>query len=774
MSMRFHCIVSALFSLFVLSLLTACIQNTPYPAAPAATLPVMPLAERVAKTELGGSITMESDVTALSEEEYIAIPRSMTISGSKENPYDMKGITLVVQYTGTELKNLSNISELIIAESLKDGDFTMENCQVNKMTVLGGGEKSIHCLASQIRRMIVDYLGVRLLLENETKVGFMRVKKNCHIAASEEVNGTISTMYVDKTVGEIVLSASISLTSVLTRSASGGDTRPCIRCEDYEAMIIEGADRDDEGNLSPLNAKGPFDEVISEDEIVVLPESAVDNIIEELENGSSSSGSGSDIGIDNPGPLSLRATRSAIVVKVAAPGNANHVDFYRAEYGTENWYFIGNIKTESRRPLEGNLSFNDYYVTAGKAYSYYAVFRTDYMGYVLSETEKDSVTATGGRGPLEISNSITVSSSGNMKLWLNKEPVLANLMTGEIFDTLISLYFKPVADKPETTIVDSSLYDNVQFENRESVKWHCISQDHLGKVMNIVALKVNVSQTVKDIHYSWSTLPKTVATGDGFTSGMIAAFPKNFPIIVTDTAQGFFCKIKNDGLVDSSRIHQIEVQTGSPYTQSSRVISARSGSVSLIAGNEFHFEEANVTAGQPLKITVVYKDYDTEKKLLTNIARFSVNFTPKTGMNIPEFSDDFAYTYDEENQKILVESDADAWFTRKDVFADSLDFIIDGEKVSLEKQKLCPGLRFTDANYSFTKTVSLSAVTVDEKTNYQADLKRTLSGYEGLILSAYRAQIQATYQNENYSINYIPCMLSSYIIPDLPVIFMLD
>ncbi len=758
-------------------LLTACIQNTPYPTEVKEELPAMPLADRLKNTELGGTINLESDITELSESESVSVPRSMTITGAEENPYDMKGIKIIVNYRGTVLKNLKNVSELVIAETVKDGSFTMENCQVAKVTLLGGGSNSIHFLSSMIQRLIVDYADVRVMLEKESKVTFMRVRKNCSIGASEDVYGTVSTMYVDKTVSVVTLSECMAITSVLTRSVSGENSRPLIACKDTAPLISEGADRDDNGNVTPLRVQNALAEEVAQDEIDLLSENAVSDIIAELENGSSAESSGDstgDIRIDNPGAITLRSTRSAITVKMTVPDPANHVNIYRAEYGSENWYYVGSVETASGRPLPATLAFNDYYVVGGKSYSYYADFISDFANYSILKTETDSITAAGGEGLLEITNKITVSSSGNMKLWLDKEPELTKVVNGDLVSQSVAAYFKPATDKVTSTIVASSRYGSVQFEDRESKIWRCISRSHLGKPMNVVAIKVNVVQSVKDMKYIWASLPKAVETGDGFTGGMIAAFPNDYPLFVSDAIQGISLKLRLGNAVDASLVQQIEVQVNRRNSQEFVTILPLTDTAAFLSDTELQFKESHVAEGQNIQVKAVCKTYDEDTQLYTSIAQFSMNYTPKTGSGNPEISNAFAFTYDDEAQQILVAADSDEWFTQADIFSDTFDFVVNGETVSLEPDSLCPELVFTDESYSFKRICSLSPVTLDDERIYRLDMLSSLNAYAGQSLSIAGMQTRATCSNENYRVHYIPFALPTTLVSNLPKTFVVN
>lgn len=113
----------------------------------------------------------EVDLTGISCTEDITVTRAVTIKNG-----DFGGKTLTVNVSGVTLENAKNVN-IIVAEAVGDGDFTVSGSDVSSLKVLGGGANSIHVKDATISVIYIAKANVRVALEGNSNITKLQLKK---------------------------------------------------------------------------------------------------------------------------------------------------------------------------------------------------------------------------------------------------------------------------------------------------------------------------------------------------------------------------------------------------------------------------------------------------------------------------------------------------------------------------------------------------------------------------------------------------------------------
>ncbi len=109
----------------------------------------------------GGNINLEGKIFS---EDAIINKTGITVENA-----DLGGKTLTVNAAGVTLKNIKN-ANLVIGESVGNGDVFVESCNFSNVTVNGGGANSIHFKTTTVTYVNVKKESVRVVLEEGTIV----------------------------------------------------------------------------------------------------------------------------------------------------------------------------------------------------------------------------------------------------------------------------------------------------------------------------------------------------------------------------------------------------------------------------------------------------------------------------------------------------------------------------------------------------------------------------------------------------------------------------
>jgi len=193
------------------------------------------------------TVDLSSEVFELSDSSSIVLSKAITLSGGASQ-YDLKGATLTVKSAGTIVENVTNVAELIIDESVGDGDFTLSNSSVAKLTVNGGGSNSIHLNGTAIATVTVAKEGVRLVLEGSTTVAAVDLQAACVLDSTSET-AVISAVTIASSVKSVTLKGKANITAI---SASSKEVKVTVASNDVKVATTVVKDPDGTVNTITL------------------------------------------------------------------------------------------------------------------------------------------------------------------------------------------------------------------------------------------------------------------------------------------------------------------------------------------------------------------------------------------------------------------------------------------------------------------------------------------------------------------------------------------
>lgn len=124
----------------------------------------------------------EVDLSNIPCTEDVTVSRAVKIKNG-----DFGGKTLTVNVSGVILENAKNV-DVVVAESVGDGDFTASTSDVSSFKVLGGGANSIHVKDTAVKVINIAKANVRVALEGKSTVTKLQLKKG--ITAKVEVKSS--------------------------------------------------------------------------------------------------------------------------------------------------------------------------------------------------------------------------------------------------------------------------------------------------------------------------------------------------------------------------------------------------------------------------------------------------------------------------------------------------------------------------------------------------------------------------------------------------------
>lgn len=202
-------------------------------------IPATPSLQDVITTTEKTSVDLSNEVFELADNSEIVITKAITLTGGSSK-YDFKGATVKVKTSGARLENVTNIKELIIDEAVGDGDVTVKNCDIETLTVNGGGANSIHIEDVVVKQVAVAKEGVRLVLEGASSVASVEVKAKC-VLDSSSTSAKISNVKVEAAVKNIEIKGQMKIEKLV---ASSTEFKVTISSNDVkvEAAVVKTAD----------------------------------------------------------------------------------------------------------------------------------------------------------------------------------------------------------------------------------------------------------------------------------------------------------------------------------------------------------------------------------------------------------------------------------------------------------------------------------------------------------------------------------------------------
>ena len=495
----------------------------------------------------GKTITLNSKTMFSTGTEFV-IDKKMGLSG-KTAGYDMKKSKIIIKASGVRLTNLSGVEEILVTENVGDGDCFIDNCEVEKITVEGGGSNSIHIKSSKAGRVISDYENVRLVLEDICNIGALHVEKTCKIETKEVRQykakcdiGHVKVKIKDENVDvKVHIKGRYSIDNFITKSK--GSKKPKIVTESKDISISKAGNLDESGNVTDLDITSGNDEVdipfydsYTKEEAAAADNNADTNVkLEDIKTD-----------VNNPGCLFLVAEEYGVHLKIDVPDGVNQINIYRAEEGAEEgneqFYLAGIYHTSSKRALPGIVNWVDYYVEPDTSYTYYVTFISSGNNNIVKVSEQDTISTKGGLGILQFEEGKKPElnfDDTNFQFTISGDPVIN--IHGEPTSKLISFYFKPedVTDEMLKKPVESTNFSYMGITYKynkvpaESVKVQFAREEDIGKTLLLHKLKCNVAIQKNDIQCEWVSIPED---GSFYINGVLKNKVKfteaNLPIVV--------------------------------------------------------------------------------------------------------------------------------------------------------------------------------------------------------------------------------------------------
>lgn len=115
--------------------------------------------------ETGDDIDLENVV--FTEDAEVTVEKKISNLNIKDN-------VLTVNVSGVTLENVT-AKTVIAGAKIGEGDLTIVNCNIKTLTVLGGGDNSIHVKGTKVEKVSVEKEAVRLALEESTELGAVSI-----------------------------------------------------------------------------------------------------------------------------------------------------------------------------------------------------------------------------------------------------------------------------------------------------------------------------------------------------------------------------------------------------------------------------------------------------------------------------------------------------------------------------------------------------------------------------------------------------------------------
>ena len=729
--------------------------------------------ELIASAKDGDTVLMTKGT--LSDNESILIDKRITLSGG-ETQFDAKGATITITKAGVTVKNIKNIKELIVEESVGDGDVWIDTCEIQTATIKGGGADSVHFVNTKVAVMNAAKKNVRLVLEKVSRIFSMNIKETCHIDVPA-VQSFVDNVIVDKSVDEVTLSGKPSITTLVTNSDATATaeekTKIVIASNDVEITKAANKSVSTEGGTETVKVEEIVQETTSAEIVAVTYETLTEEDVKQTEKAAEDAESGKisvddvikdpDVNIDNSGSMTLRASSYGIQISLAVPEKTYGVNFYRAEYDEAqykkdpakmNWYLVGSYQKKSQSMLTGTVSYTDYYVEAGKAYSYYAKYKTGLNDNPAGISETDTITATAGRGLLKLANDVTLNIKKDTFEFSQEGFADVTNLHCDLKDvtSAISVYLRPADTPATTTIIEGTTCSYVNLTDTPTIQF--LSVDHIGVPLEIAGVKCSYKYVKGNEQWTWHFVPTKAIGGTGFTNGTITFTQDELPVKIEDAPTGV--KITSYPAKLAEKVDRIDITDYRDYDRETiniRPLTAGEFNSTAV----YSVTEPHVTAGSTDKFTVQFRKYNAETDTQENFFGFTMFYTPKTGTGAVKLTDRYKVTYDANSQTGFITSTPDTWYENGYVLPEAYTLTVNGQPIDLARKSLNPSVGFMTKDYSYSANASFSSYkTTDGKTTYVANLFYRLNAALGLPLSAYRISPNADYRNDVYRVSYSP------------------
>lgn len=384
------------------------------------------------------------------------------------------------------------------------------------------------------------------------------------------------------------------------------------------------------------------------------------------------------VNIDNSGILKAYGSAEGIELETTVPDGVKQINFYRAEHGTENFNLAGIYRNNYDRKLSGTVRFTDYYVESGKTYDYYANCTSGTNDYVVEKSETDTVTATAGRGHLEITSPLTFNYNSVVYNSSYDGEVLLSYDDDRVTGKSVGFYFAQQGKKTENWIVDSENLSAFTFNMILETKQLTIADSSvIGKPLVPYRVKCNISFADGEDKYTWETLPVEFSAGAGFENGAFTVTNETLPFHLEDTSEGVkYCvNMQNSGL---EGINRIKFCTHKDDGISVNYLSRERYEVITFSTAEF--TEKYLDAGKKYNFETIFQLYSYETGNSAWVFNLKIKHTASAGSGEFVLSDKLKIDYDPSKYYARIEAEENEIFADGRVTPEEVTVVLDDTK----------------------------------------------------------------------------------------------
>ena len=200
------------------------------------------------------SVDLSGESFELKDGSSVIVTKPLTITGGASQ-YDLKGATITVKAAGAKIENVTNVSELIVDEAVGDGDFTVSNSNIAKLTVKGGGANSIHLDGTTVAAVTIAKEGVRLVLEGSTAIAAVDLQVACVLDSTSET-AVIASVTVASTVKSVTLKGKTNITAI---QAASKDFKIAVASNDIK--IKTTVVKTEDGKVSAITVEATSEDI---------------------------------------------------------------------------------------------------------------------------------------------------------------------------------------------------------------------------------------------------------------------------------------------------------------------------------------------------------------------------------------------------------------------------------------------------------------------------------------------------------------------------------
>ena len=345
------------------------------------------LQEKLDAAESGATVSLTADDFS---EENLSLTLTKAITVTAEEQIDSKKAEFTVKASGVTLKNLTSVKKITVASEVGDGEFYLDNCEVDSVDAYGGGENSFYLIGAIINELFSIFKdGLHVQQQSGGSIHTVAVNADkIHLDAKDpgETAPKFSNVHLKDDVHDMKIGGKAKIENLF---ADNYETKVTIASNEIE--LDSSGTKTEEGDI--IQADFAFADDVDSSTITlnVIDDRKIDDIASEI--------NGTEIlplTIDAPS-----AESDGVHFKVNVPVEGVHIaNIMRKD--AANTVYATAVQAKSKNATQlpvGELELIDYFTESGKEYTYYVKFKNHHLETTY-RTEEFVVTATGGAGEL--------------------------------------------------------------------------------------------------------------------------------------------------------------------------------------------------------------------------------------------------------------------------------------------------------------------------------------------------------------------------------------